>query len=190
MISYSLVMSKDVAAITAELEQIGSEARGMFGTLTPEQVNWKPAPESWSIGQCLDHLIKSNELFFGDMDKIAAGTRQNSFWENWSPFTSFFGGLVISSLENDGRKSKASAVATPPSDVPGDIVERFVEHQDKVADKVRAIQGTDWSKVVLTSPFLPLMTYSLEDGSRILTVHERRHLRQAKRVMESEGFPR
>ena len=183
-------MNKDVAAITAELDQIGSEARGMFGELTPEQVNWKPAPESWSIGQCLDHLIKSNEMFFGDMDEIASGTRRNSFWENWSPFSSFFGGLLISSLEKDGRKSKASAAATPPSDVPGDIVERFVAHQAAVAEKVRATEGADWAKVVLTSPFLSLFTYRLGDGYRILTVHERRHLRQARRVMETEGFPR
>lgn len=183
-------MSKDIAAVTEELEQIGSEARGLFGALTPEQINWKPALESWSIGQCLDHLIKSNEMFFGDMDKIAAGTRQNSFWEKWSPFSSFFGGLLISSLEKDGRKSKASAAATPPSDVPADIVERFVAHQAKVAEKVRAAEGADWTKVVLTSPFLSLLTYKLDDGCRIMTVHERRHLRQAKRVMESDSFPR
>ena len=29
-----------------------------FGSLTPEQMNWKPNPQVWSIAQNIDHLIK------------------------------------------------------------------------------------------------------------------------------------
>lgn len=36
---------------------------------------------------------------------------------------------------------------------------------------------------------MKLMTYKLEDGFRVVVEHEKRHFRQAERVVESEGFP-
>jgi hypothetical protein len=37
---------------------------------------------------------------------------------------------------------------------------------------------------------MKLMTYTLADALNITLVHEQRHVRQAKRVMQMEGFPR
>ena len=31
--------------------------------LSDEQLNWKPRPESWSVGQCLDHLAVINPFY-------------------------------------------------------------------------------------------------------------------------------
>lgn len=42
----------------------------------------------------------------------------------------------------------------------------------------------------MSSPVLGVITYSLMDASRIIVVHEQNHFAQARRVMESPGFPR
>jgi hypothetical protein len=34
------------------------------------------------------------------------------------------------------------------------------------------------------------MTYTLDDAYTVLVEHSKRHIRQAKRVMEAEGFPK
>jgi hypothetical protein len=36
---------------------------------------------------------------------------------------------------------------------------------------------------------LSFVTYSLQDADRIIVVHEKNHLAQATRVMQSPGFP-
>src|SRR5687768_16761924 len=44
--------------------------------------------------------------------------------------------------------------------------------------------------IVITSPFVSTVVYSLLDAFRLVVAHERRHFAQARRVMEVNGFPR
>lgn len=177
--------------IISELEEIGADAEQKFGRLSPEQINWRPSAEAWSVGQCFEHLIKTNELFFGELDKIAAGTRKNSFWENWSPLTGLGGRFLIKSLKSDKRKFKApTQKIVPPSNVDAGIIETFGRHQAELIDKINGTVNADRRKVVVTSPFAAVMTYSLTDGLTVIVEHEKRHFRQAERVCAAGGFPR
>lgn len=176
--------------IIADLQVIANDARTSFGGLSAAQINWKPNPDSWSVGQCLEHLIKTDREFFPELDKIAAGTRRNSFWENWSPLTGWAGSFLIKSLKSDERKFKVPTPRiAPPSSVAPDIVAQYAQHLQQVTTKIKAGEKADLSKTVVTSPFMKLMTYTLADGYTVIVEHARRHLRQAKRVMATEGFP-
>ena len=176
--------------IISELEKISVDAKQTFGNLSAEQLNFKPSAESWSVGQCFEHLIKTNELFYGELDKIADGTRQNSFWENWSPLSSFGANFLIKSLKSDEKKFKVpTQKIAPPSDVDAQIIEKFAAHQAELAEKIKATESADWQKTVITSPFLAVMTYKLADGFTVVVEHEKRHFRQAERVMQADGFP-
>ena len=182
-------MKNDTTAITTELERITEDFRIAFGALSDAQLNWKPAAESWSVAQCLDHLIKSNDEVKPAIDAKVSGVK-NSFWENWSPLTGFFGSFLKNGLSSDKRKFKApSKSIVPPSKIETGIVDRFVENQRSVIEDLDAIGDLDWDKTVITSPFVRVMTYRLRDGLGILVEHEKRHFRQAKRVTEMEGFP-
>ncbi len=176
--------------LTGELEEISENARKTFGNLSVEQINWRPSAEGWSVGQCFEHLIKTNALFFPELEKIALGERKNSFLENYSPLSGFFGNLLVKSLQKDERKFKApSPDIVPPSEVSADIINQFAAHQTKVVEKIKQTQSVDWQKTKITSPFMKLMTYKLTDGFRIVVEHERRHFRQAERVLQAQGFP-
>lgn len=183
-------MDERIKQITSEMKKVSDDVSETFGVLTIEQLNWKPAEKSWSIGQCLDHLILTNEQFYPEFDKLAAGTRQNSFWENYSPFTGFFGRFLIKAVTEDSKKAKApSKSIVPPSEIPADIVERFERNVAEVNQKVEACATADREKTVVTSPFLVVMTYNLDDAYTVLVEHTKRHIRQAKRVMAADGFP-
>ena len=177
--------------IIPELEQIARDARATFGTLSAEQINWKPSAEAWSVGQCFEHLIKTNSLFFPTLEKIERGEYKNSFLEKYSPLSGFFGNLLVKSLRKDERKFKApSQKIVPASDVDAKIIERFSRHQDEMIERIKRTEKADWRKIVLTSPFMKLMTYKLADGFRVVVEHEKRHFRQAERVTKEAGFPR
>ena len=183
-------MSEECDKLLSELETIAAGARNTFGAFSAEQINWKPNAESWSVGQCFEHLIKTNELFYGELEKIAGGARKNSFWENWSPFSSMGGNLLINSLKKDERKFKApTPKIVPPSTVDAAIIEKFAAHQAELIDKIGRCTAANWQKTVITSPFLKLMTYRLADGFTVVVEHEKRHFRQAERVAKLENFP-
>lgn len=184
-------MNERISYITSELEKIAADASETFGSLTSDQINWKHGEKSWSVGQCLDHLILTHEMFFPRMDRLAAGKRQNSFWENLSPFSGFFGRFLIKAVSEDSKKAKApSKKIVPPSDVPADIVARFEKNLAEVSEKVKACASADLQKTVVTSPFLAIMTYTLDDAYTVLVEHSKRHIRQAKRVAAESGFPK
>lgn len=183
-------MDERINTIVFELKKTADDVWETFGALTSEQLNWNPAETSWSVGQCLDHLIKTNAQFYPELERLAAGNRGNSFWENWSPFTGFFGRFLIRAVSDDSKKAKApSKKIVPPSDVQADIVERFENSITHVNNKVTACASVDRGKTVITSPFLAVMTYRLDDAYIVLVEHTKRHIRQAKRVMTADGFP-
>lgn len=174
-----------------EYEKVGEDVQKTFGHLSAQQINWKPRADSWSVGQCLDHLIKSNEAFDAQLEAIAKGEKKPSWWEKYSPLTGFFGNFLLKSLKKDAKKFKApSKVIVPQSDISPDIVEQFVKHQAEVVEKLKSLGNIDLQKTIVTSPFLKLMTYRLNKALDIGVEHEKRHVRQAQRVMQTEGFPK
>lgn len=184
-------MSEDKTNLISELQEISDDVRKTFGNLSAAQINWKPSSEGWSVGQCFEHLIKTNALFFSELDSIAGGARRNSFWENYSPLSGFFGRMLIGSLKKDERKFKApSDKIVPPSEVDAAVVELFAAHQAELIEKIKRTESADWNKTKITSPFLKIATYSLANGFRVVVEHERRHVRQARRALQAENFPK
>ncbi len=178
--------------LISELETVSEDAQRTFGSLSAAQINWKPSAESWSVGQCFEHLIKINSAYFPELESIIAGERKQKFWENYSPLSGFFGNLLVKSLNpKTKRKLKAPKIATPSaSEISPTIIEDFAAHQQEVADKIRQTAKLDTKKIILTSPFIKVITYSLFDGYRMIVTHERRHFQQAERVTQLENFPR
>ena len=104
--------------------------------------------------------------------------------------TGIFGRFLIKAVTEDSKKAKApSQKIVPPSDIDANIIERFAAHIDDVNSRVGSCASADRQKTVVTSPFLKIFTYRLDDAYTVLVEHTKRHLRQAKRVVESEGFP-
>ena len=186
-------MSERVEQLTNELKKSADDAKATFGELNAEQLNWKPAPKSWSIAQCFEHLITTHSLYFPLFEKLASGNVKQSVWESYSPLSGFFGRFLIKSLRPENAKPmKTTSKAYPSaSEISGEIIDRYVEHQSQMIDAIKKLPSDiDPAKKIVTSPLMGLVTYSLADCYEILAVHGPRHFNQAKRVMESERFPK
>jgi len=181
----------ELGALLDELRAVTEDARRVFGGLSAAQLNWKPSPERWSVGQCFDHLIATNRTFFADMERVAAGKHRTSLWGRVSPLSGFFARMILKSLDPEkGRKTKAPRVFEPASsDVAADVIGQFEAHQKELAGRMRATAGVDLARTIVTSPVAAVATYSLLDAYRIVVAHERKHFEQARRVTQTEGFP-
>ena len=185
-------MSERIDQVTAELQKTADDARSTFGSLSKEQLNWKPAEKSWSVAQCFDHLITTHSLYFPLFERLAAGDVKQTSWESYSPLSGFFGRFLVRSLRpKNEKKYKTTAKAQPStSDIDADIIERYCEHQIQLIGHLRRLPTEiDPAKTIVTSPLAGFVTYSLDDCFTILAVHGPRHFNQAKRAMETAGFP-
>ncbi len=174
-----------------EANAITIDVQSAFGKWTAEQLNWKPNPDSWSAAQCLDHLIAVNNPMLAVIAQAFGGAKSTRLIERL-PFWSWLcGRMMVKALVPGGtQKFKAPPKGQPSaSKLDPQIVSQFAAHQQDVAEKIKAIESRGLANVVMTSPFMNFITYSLLDACRIIVVHERRHFEQARRVMAAEGFP-
>jgi len=182
-----------VDTVVTDLRGLTNEVSSAFGRLSVEQLNWKPAPKSWSVAQCLDHLIVTHEQMFPILKRLSEGVVRPTFWENYSPLTGFFGRFLVKGLDPANLKPmKTTSKAYPSSSqISADIIERYAAHQQEMIDHVSKLpRDIDQEMTIITSPLLSFVTYSLADWYQILTHHGRRHFDQAKRVTEAAGFPK
>jgi hypothetical protein len=184
-------MASDIASVCSDLKASAEDVKSAFGGLSFEQLNWKPAEKSWSVAQCLDHIIVTHSLYFPLFEKLAAGDTKPSVWERISPLSGFFGRYLIKSLDPANMKPmKTTSRALPSSsDIDVGIIDRYSEHQQQMIAALEKLPSDIDTSMIITSPLMGLVTYSLADTFVFVPMHCKRHFLQAKRVTEAGGFP-
>ena len=183
--------SGQLSSLILAANAINDETLTGFGGLTALQLNWKPGADRWSVAQCFDHLLSVNEGYFPIFDKVLSGEKKSTFWESLPWLPTFWGKMLLKAVDPESRrKLKAPKVFQPSiSNVDPDVIRRFIDQQNQVVRYMKATEELDLENIRITSPAIHLITYSLMDAYRIIVTHERRHLLQAKKVMETESFP-
>jgi hypothetical protein len=177
--------------MAAEAKAIAGDVQARFGQLTATQLNWKPDDTRWSVAQCLDHLINANRELYRPLDDIIDGRARTRVLEHAPALATFWGRLMVRQLRPEAElKLPAPRRAVPSaSAIDPDIIGRFVAQQADTIRRIKLLDERDRANVILTSPFLWAVVYRAIDACRIIVAHERRHLAQAQRVMDSPGFP-
>ena len=159
--------------------------------LTTEQLNWKPSNYNWNITQCLEHLIISDGLRIGIIDKKFAQGFKSGIWEKINPLRSFWGLMLINQTqERVKNKIKAPQLFHPSTDSSTpDLIARYEKHLDKLLAIINKCSDTDIDQIHVTSPVSGLVTYSLRNAITIIIGHERRHINQALKIKKEALFP-
>ena len=180
-----------VPQLIAETDAIARDAQSQFGQLNVAQLNWKPTADSWSVAQCLDHLITANREMFPLMVAAASGAHKASLWESMPVIPGLLGKFMVKAVSPQAKqKVKAPAKIRPSaSALDAQIVTLFVDQQREVVEILKQLAAVEADRIVMTSPLAGFVTYSLLDAARLTVAHERRHLAQAQRVMQTAGFP-
>jgi len=185
-------MSDEFAKLINEAETITKNVETVFGGLSFEQLNWKPNAKSWSVGQCFEHLIVTNELYFPNIQKVIEGKHRNNFFSK-IPFST---GLIAVLMKNvlkpeQKRKMKTFKMFEPAtSDISETIIEDFAENNRKLIEIIEACKDIDIHKIKIAEPLSIALNLRLSDAFEILVMHEKRHFQQAERVLKTEEFPR
>jgi hypothetical protein len=171
------------------LDAADQRARAMAGTLTVAQLNWRADQASWSIGQCLDHLRATNEVYVKAMEPALKGSPSGSVDEitpGW--FGRYFLRTVIEPSPKS-IKAKAPAKIVPATTVDATVLDQFLASNNIARRFIDKAAAYDVNRVRFPNPFVSLIRFTIGTGLEILTKHEERHLLQAERVRADTNFP-
>jgi hypothetical protein len=174
-----------VEQVEAQLVTTAADVRASFGHLDSRALNWRPSPESWSVAQCLDHLAQANRELCIAMSKACDPAAARTIWQKLPVWPGIFGRLMIRTQGPTAtRKFTAPPAAVPSvSHIDAGVIDRFVDGHAAIAGVIRSLAGRDPAKVIMVSPFVTFISYSVLDALRLIAAHERRHYEQARRVL-------
>jgi hypothetical protein len=173
-----------------ELSANDQTAHALAAGLTDEQLNWQPAPGSWSVGQCLEHLCITNEAYLASIS-AAIREKPDSPVEQITPGR--FGGWFIRSFVEPSPNTKrvrAPSKIRPAARVDPAVVDRFLSDNKSCCELIVLARRKDVNRIRFWNPFVPGVRFTVGTGLEIIAGHERRHLLQAERVRDSVSFPR
>ena len=167
-----------------------AKASNTFSHLSEIQFNWKLNPESWSVGECISHIVNSNSLYLTKIENILNSFPTGS--EKDFPYKqSFFGKLIAKGVDPVYvKKSKTFKVFFPDaSEIHKDIIDEYVKSSKKFIELAGRMRNLDLKRIKLSSPVNKLIRLNLGDSLIIIPKHDERHLNQAERVMSQKEFP-
>ncbi len=165
--------------------------RERFCGLASHQLNWKPGVDEWSIAQCYEHLVTANTAYFPAFETILSGAPVDTFWTRLPWYPVFWGKVLVRAFGPDARRRLKAPRMFRPSrgSIDEAIIDRFIDQQHQLIRYMDATKDMDVERIIISSPVTRFVTYSLMDTYRILIAHEQRHIRQATRVLDADGFP-
>lgn len=174
-----------------DAEEVEERVRAAVVGLTPEQLTWRPPQGGWCVGECLEHISVTNELYcegtqvvLGGTPKIAAETAPDF---KPGPIAARF----IRMLEPGKRRYKAPKPFQPDAAGPvgAGAVDRFFEVHTRVGAVIDSMATVDLTRTRVASPVSSFIRFRIGDMMDVMLVHAKRHVLQAERVILHPDFP-
>lgn len=157
-----------------------------FGKLTADELNWKPSEHEWSIAQCIDHIMTTDDNYPPIFEGVKKGTYKAGWTKIIPGYANMMGKMVLKgSSPGDSKKYKTYPVFEPKrSNINEGIIEEFKKNQEDFKSSLELIRDIDLRKTVISSPVNKVAVYSLFHAGEIIVAHQERHFEQAMRVLE------
>jgi hypothetical protein len=176
---------KERKTATSFLKDSEKNLMKTLGNLTDEQLKFKPAPDKWSVQDCMMHIAASEKMLWGMADQSIKGTanpekRSEIKWTDEQ---------VMKNLEDRSVKVKTFAPLEPLNTGFQNIDEAiasFKENRGKLIDYVKSTPA-DLRSHVST---LPVGSFDAYQMILFIGAHSNRHMLQMKEVMADPRFPK
>ena len=176
----------ETEAFIIKLDALTAKFNEVFGDLTPQQLNWKPDANTWSIAEKIEHLNLVNESYFPVIEKLKTKTYKQPFTAKFNFLINFFGTSILKSVQPETKRKSKTFPGWKPSasNQTNNVLERFNCIQAQLREIIKNSEELLKSKTVISSPANSRIVYRLETAFEILLAHEERHFQQAKKLLE------
>jgi hypothetical protein len=173
--------------LEAQFREISERASALVSGQDPAIVALRPKPESWSAAECFAHLNLSVDPYFPVWERELDPARPNNRTEKNTYRLDFWGVMLVWMLEPPPkfrfpapRKSQPVSIGEPDKILPG-----FLDRQGRIMEAIQQARGIAIDKIKIVSPFDARVHYSIWSSFCVNASHERRHLWQAERAVQS-----
>lgn len=180
-------MHPQLDEIARDLKAAGERLHRLADAVPAVRWTDRPAPESWSVAECVAHLNLTSEQM---MPPIREGLDRARALGGSPPARmrrGFLGWLLWRASGPTGRmRVKTSAPFIPQALKPAeDLLAEYDRWQEAQLAAVRAADGLPLHRVKIGSPFNARVRYNLFAALSILPGHAHRHLGQAERAWDT-----
>lgn len=162
---------------------------GLLAGVSDEQWDFKPAPDRWSIGECAEHIMRSNESLFASAKEALDSEPDPNWFETTKGKTEFI--LRVMPNRNAGGAGGATAPqeVRPTGDLSrAEIVQRFRALYEEIGALASKSEGPVKSHTK-KHPFPVFGDLNAYDWAIYVPLHTIRHSKQMIEVMETNGYP-
>lgn len=179
-------MNHKVQEIVTAIEAVRESLYAAVADLSQAQLDFKPAPDRWSISENLNHLNKVER----GLPKLYPILLQKLEAAGWKPETegSMLGSLDTPLLTDRTTKFQAPERVQPQSGLTKDeLLAALQQSRQAVLEAVAPAPEYDLSGV--TWPHPALGDINFYQWVLFIGKHEQRHLEQIEEIKKAEGFP-
>ena len=167
------------------LRQSHTEFLSMIDGVKDHQWTWRPDAGRWTLGSVAEHIVLSEALLFGNVQKALASPPNNEWFELTDARTKFIHRVLAP------RLGKATApLALEPRDrmTPADVRERFEAQRQSI---VKFAEETDLpiKQHTLDHPMPVFGTLNAFQWLIYVPLHTMRHDKQIAEVKATPGYP-
>lgn len=190
-------------ALLQELERLSTRLSEIierdFEPLSRDQLNWRPAPQKWSILECLLHLNYFAGHYFPPIQKALQAGRNTRpathFTSSWlgEHYLQKYRLPIDNQLK---RRLEAPPQYAPPESAPQhsdlspkEVLHTFEQHQKQLLEFLRQAHLINLQRISVPAFWWGLVKLRLGDLLQILVYHNERHIVQAQRVLYHDHFP-
>jgi hypothetical protein len=187
-----LALAPEIDDFRRQFEELATDVDALVAPLTDSEFVWQPAPDRWSIGQCIDHLNATAREYLPVLDAGIADAMRRGLYGPGPYRYNWVGRLHVLLMQPNSwfRANAPRSFYPPPSRSRQEIMAAFRAYQVQYVDRLRQANGLDLARARAASPVVHWMPMPLGSAFALLITHERRHIAQAQRVLQAQRLQR
>jgi hypothetical protein len=183
--SKSQLQSALIDQLETQLEEQLKEVISVFQNLPAEVLLQPGSNNGWSIAQCFAHLNSYADFYTPRITKAIDNAPPANEDSNFRH--SLLGRYFIRSMDPDVSKKKFKAMKKhlpAPADDPHAEVAGFIAHLENLLVLCRKARGKKLEKSSVSTSLASWLKINAGDALAFLIVHNKRHLKQARQLVE------
>jgi uncharacterized damage-inducible protein DinB len=156
------------------------------GKLSDAQWAYKTAPDKWSVGETLEHIVLAEGLLFGMIEKTLAAPPNPA----WAEQTKGKLAVIEKIMLDRSMKAQAPGEIAPAGKLTrAEVLAKFKERRAASRKFVKETQAALHAQTG-DHPFPAIGTLSAYQWLVYTALHNLRHLQQIEEVKANAGFPK
>jgi hypothetical protein len=172
-------------SVISRLEDLVQRVQILSQGIGERELNAKPIPKRWSIGQTFEHMILGAQDYVANVRTALANTRREGVEREVSH--TWFGRIIIRGAGPTGNAPVPKPLIPEDGPYRKDVVDRWLALHQEIIELAKKSHGYDLSGIPMRSPIIKLFKMNIADVFEILAGHAERHVSQIEALAREQA---